>query len=181
MAMIFDDDNSIIRIDVPNSEANINAQHHGIKDREVGAYYMSDKSAKCIDFLANFAGEYFLDIPLSVLNAKAILEILKNRNYEAAFKSGLAAQLNVIKAFEWLTKDGEYFYKMKAPFVNDRQKYLRLDNEDEAVALFKTLVLGDLTSIFIKKIGENGFIFYLDKCPDFDLKIENNTILRWMR
>lgn len=48
-------------------------------------------------------------------------------------------------------KEGEYFYKMKAPSVNDQQKYLKLDNEDETVVLFKTLILGDLTSIFIKK------------------------------
>ena len=57
MAMIFDDDNNIIRIDVPNSEANINAQHWGIKDREVGSYYMSDNSLKCINFLSDFIGE----------------------------------------------------------------------------------------------------------------------------
>ena len=55
--MIFDDDNNIIRIDVPNSEANINAQHWGIKDREVGSYYMSDNSLKCINFFSDFIGE----------------------------------------------------------------------------------------------------------------------------
>ena len=82
---------------------------------------------------------------------------------------------------EWAIKEGEYFYKMKAPSVNDQQKYLKLDNEDETVVLFKTLILGDLTSIFIKKLGDNGFVFYLDKCPDFDEKIKNNTVLKWMR
>ncbi len=181
MAMIFDGGNNVIRIDVPNSEANINAQHCGIKDRGVGSYYMSENYVKCIEFLANFTGEYFIDIPLSVLNAKAILQTLKAKNYECAFKSNLAAQFNAVNAFEWATKDGEYFHKMKAPSVNDRQKYLKLDNEDEMVVLFKTLILGDLTSIFIKKIGDNGFVFYLDKCPDFDQKIENNTVLKWMR
>ena len=181
MAMIFDDENSIIRIDVPNSEANINAQHCGIKDRNVGSYYMSENYAKCIGFLADFSGEYFIDIPLSIRNAKAILQNLKDKNYGCAFKSKLLPQFNAVQALEWAIKEGEYFYKMKAPSVNDQQKYLKLDNEDETVVLIKTLILGDLTSIFIKKLGDNGFVFYLDKCPDFDEKIKNNTVLKWMR
>lgn len=181
MAMVFDDDNNIIRIDVPNSEANINAQHWGIKDREVGSYYMSENSLKCINFLSNFIGEYYIDIPLCVKNAEAILNVLKDKNYQCAFKFNLNPQNSAVEALKWSTKNDGYFYKMQAPSVNDQQKYLKLDNSDDVVALFKTLVLGDLTSIFIKRIGENGYVFYLDKCPNFDEKIENNIVLKWMR
>lgn len=181
MAMIFDDNNNIIRIDVPNSEANINAQHWGIKDREVGSYYMSENFDKCINFLSDFSGEYYIDIPLCIKNAEAILKILKDKNYQSAFKSNLVPQTNAVEALKWSTKNDGYFYKMQAPSVNNQQKYLKLDNRDNVVALFKTLVLGDLTSIFIKKIGENGYVFYLDKCPGFDKKIENNVVLRWMK
>lgn len=181
MAMVFDDEKGIIRIDVPNSEANINAQHCGIKDRMVGAYYMSENHDKCFDFLAGLNGEYYIDIPLSIRNASAIIKTLKDKNYEAAFKSQLVQQTNAIKVLEDAIKDGNYYYKMKAPSINDRQKYLKLDNEDIVVDLFKTLVLGDLMSVFIKKIGNNGFLFYLDKCPSFDEKIEKNVLLKWMR
>lgn len=181
MSMIFDDDKNIIRIDVPNSEANINAQHCGIKNRVVGSYYMSENFVKCINFLSNFLGEYYIDIPLSVNNAEIILKILKEKNYQCAFKSNLISQSDAIEALKWFIKDGEYFYKMQAPSINDQQKYLKLNNNDYVVNLFKTLVLGDLTSIFIKRIGENGYIFYLDKCPNFDKKIGNSTILKWMK
>ena len=142
---------------------------------------MSDNSFKCINFFSAFIGEYYIDIPLCVTNAEAILKILKDKNYQSAFKSNLLPQSNAVEALKWSTKDDGYFYKMQAPSINDQRKYLKLDNSDDVVNLFKTLVLGDLTSIFIKRIGENGYVFYLDKCPNFDEKIENNTILKWMR
>ena len=36
-----------IEITIPNSEASIDAQHVGIKDRSVGSYYMSDAPGRC--------------------------------------------------------------------------------------------------------------------------------------
>lgn len=182
MSMVLDEDKMILRFDVPNSEANINAQHCGIKDRTVGSYYMSENYGLCSSFLADFKGEYFLDIPLCVRNAKIILDLLKEKGYQKAFKNELVPQFSAVKALDWLVSscDGDFFYKIKAPSVNDQQKYLKLDNEDEAVTSFKTLVLGDLVSIYIKKIGLNGFLIYLDKNPKFDELINNNKVLKWM-
>lgn len=182
MSMVIDNERNILRFDVPNSEANINAQHSGIKDRTVGSYYMSDNYALCSTFLADFRGEYFIDIPLCIRNGKAILDLLKQKGYQKAFKSELAPQFNVLEALNWsLNNGGDFFYKINPPSVNDQQKYLKLDNEDDIVNLFKTLILGDLVSIYIQKVGNTGFLIYLDKNPKFDALISSNEILKWMR
>lgn len=180
MSMRFDYKNNIIRIDVPNSEANIESQHCGIKDRTVGSYYMSDKCDECIKFLADLKGEYFIDLPLSVRNAEIILDELKNKNYKDAFKNKLTTQFNTITALKWLIESDGYFHKMKAPTINDNRKYLKLDNEDNVVCSFKTLVLGDLASVVIKKMGKDGFVFYLEKSPNYNKIFEDNTMLKWM-
>lgn len=180
MAMYFDYEKNIIRIDVPNSEANIDSQHCGIKDRTVGSYYMSECYDQCLDFLSYFKGEYLIDLELSIRNAKIILNELSEKNYQNAFKSKLVPQFNMLEALEWLANEEGYFYKMNPPSVNQNQKYLKLDNDDAAVTSFKTLVLGDLVSIYIRKIGDNGYIFYLDKSPNYENILQNNIILKWM-
>lgn len=181
MAMIIDNEEKILRFDVPNSEASINAQHFGILDRTVGSYYMSESFEICEEFLSDFNGEYYIDISLSIYNSKNILDILKSKGYENAFKSGLIAQSKNIQALEWILLNNDYFYKMKAPVVNDNKKYLKLDNEDNVVSSFRSLILGDLCSLVIKKIGNNGFIFYIEKSPRFDEIINSNTVLKWMK
>lgn len=180
MAMFFDEINNILRFDVPNSEAAIEAQHCGIKDRTVGQYYMSDRYEFCNDFLSNLEGEYYIDLVLSVRNAKTIVNKLIDLNYKKAFKQGLIPQQTVIEAMTWVINNGEYFYKMKSPTINDKKKYLKLDNEDEMVLSLKTLIIGDLCSLYIKKIGKNGFVFYLDKNPKFDELLKQNEVLKWM-
>jgi hypothetical protein len=181
MAMVYNEKENILRFDVPNSEANLNAQHYGIVDRTVGSYYMSDRYDLCEYFLNNFDGEYYIEIGLSVRNAKSILNVLKNKGYENGFKSKLIAQEQNIKALEWMENNGDYFYKMKTPTVNSKRKYLKLDNEDNVINSFKSLILGDLCSLYIKKIGINGFIFYIDKNPNFDDIIRGNRVLEWMK
>lgn len=180
MAMIIDNEKTLLRFDVPNSEASIEAQHNGIKERTVGSYYMSDQYELCRTFLSDFNGEYYLDLALSIRNAKIILNILNNKNYANAFKSRLVPQEKQIEALEWVMNNGDYLYKIKPPFVNEQKKYLKLDNLDTAIQSFKALVLGDLCSVFFKKIGDNGFIIYVDKNPNFDKILETNTILNWM-
>lgn len=180
MAMYFDEENNILRFDVPNSEAAIEAQHCGIKDRTVGQYYMSEQYELCNEFLSSLEGDYYIDLVLSVRNAKAIIDKLTNLNYNKAFKQQLNPQRTAIEALTWAIDGGEYFYKMKAPTINDKKKYLKLDNEDEMILSIKTLIIGDLCSLYIKKIGKNGFIFYLDKNPNFDSLLKQNEILKWM-
>ena len=78
MAMIFDEKTKVLRFDVPNSEATIEAQHFGILDRTVGAYYMSDNSNFCKCFLNQFDGEYYIDISLVKRNAEKIINKIKS-------------------------------------------------------------------------------------------------------
>lgn len=181
MSMIIEEDNKILRFDVPNSEASINAQHFGIADRTVGSYYMSENYELCKSFLDDFEGEYYIDISLTIRNIKKILAILKDRDYSNAFKSLLVPQFKNLEALEWLLQTGDYYYQMKSPTVNDNQKYLKLDNEDDVVNSFRSLILGDLCSLYIKKIGSNGYMFYVDKNPSFDEIIKGNKVLKWMK
>lgn len=181
MSMIIDSENKILRFDVPNSEASIDAQHNGIKKRTVGQYYMSDNYGGCRDFFSRFDGDFYLDILLSVSNAKKIVELLLNKNYQEAFKSKLVPQQNQIIALEWSISDNnDAFHKFNPPAVNDQQKYLKLDPNDPTLSAFKTLVLGDICSVYFKKLGKNGYIMYMDKSPKFDEIMDSNKILDWM-
>ena len=55
------------------------------------------------------------------------------------------------------------------------------DNEDDVVNSFRSLILGDLCSLYIKKIGSNGYMFYVDRNPAFDEIIKGNKVLKWMK
>ena len=58
---------------------------------------------------------------------------------------------------------------------------MKFDNGDQVYKLFKTFLLGDLTKLVIKKIGDNGFMIYVDESDDFDKKIENGTVSKWRK
>lgn len=181
MAMFLDETNNLLRFDVPNSEASIDAQHFGIKDRTVGQYYMSEQYEICNGFLENLEGEYYIDVALSLNNAKQIIAKLKDLNYKNAFKNNLVPQERALEVFEWALNNNGGFYKINPPTINDKQKYLKLDNEDTMVVNFKSLVIGDLCSVNFKKIGKNGFVIYVDKIDSFDQIIKDNKVLNWMR
>ncbi len=179
MAMVFGDNGEYIRFDIPNSEANINAQHNGIKDRTVGSYYMSDQLSKCLAFLSDLSGDYYLDLPLCLLNSRKMIDSLLEYHYEAAFKQLLNPQRSAIDALEWAIDQGEYYHRIPCPTINDQGKYLKLPN-DEMVSLIKTLMLGDLTSLFIKRLGNNGYIIYFDVVEGFEELLDGKTIINWM-
>lgn len=181
MSMIIDKEQNILRFDVPNSEANLNAQHHGGKPRTVGAYYMSENSKACREFLNDLCGRYYIDVNLCLKNINEILEFLKKNNYIEAYRDKLIPQEKQIEALKWALSSNEYFHEIPAPTINENEKYLKLDNTDDFITSIKTLILGDLCSLFFKKIGSDGFIIYIDKCPRFDEIVVENTILKWMQ
>ena len=76
-----------------------------------------------------------------------------------------------------ITKDKTCY--IKQVFIHYSQ-YLKLDNEDELMLSIKTLIIGDLCSLYIKKISKNGFVFYLDKNPTFNDLLKQNEVLKWM-
>ena len=180
MSMIIDKDRKIIRFDIPNSEAIINAQHNGIADRSVGSYYMSDMYDECVEFFNGFVGDFVLDVKLCLDNAKSIINTLVDKRYQNAFKKNLKPQISQLKAFEWFLEKGDYFYKMNPPSINENKKYLRLDNSDDFLMGIKTLMLGDIVSLYCQKIGDNGFLFYIDASPNFKNLLKNNSILKWI-
>lgn len=179
MAMVIDLEKEILRFDIPNSEANINAQHNGIVNRTVGAYYMSDRFCECKEFLSNFKGSYFIDIALCIFNFEKVCKFLSMCNLTDAYKFKLKPQIAALEALKWSMNSGDFYYLMQPPTVNDNKKYLKLDNEDNFLTTVKTLLLGDLMSLVFRKLGDTAFIVYIDLNPRFDEIIKNNTILKW--
>ena len=119
-------------------------------------------------------------MPTCYLNGKKIIDALKELHYEPAFKQRLQPQGSALEAVEWEIDQGDYLDKMPNPTINDQGKYLKLPNEDETVCLIKTLMLGDLTSLFIKRVGENGYILYFDSIPAFSETLKGNKVLGCM-
>ncbi|MCR4661153.1 MAG: hypothetical protein K5765_04020 [Clostridia bacterium] len=166
-------------IHIPNSEASVDAQHHGIKNTTVGSYYMSEMQPAVISFLNNFEGEYYIDLNLSLKNAKIIFEELLQKNLSTYFKSHLIAQKTAMDVFDWYINEYGPYYLMPRPSVNENNKYLKFDNLDNMVSNFRTLCLGELTDIHIKKVGINGYIIYLEKTPKYSQILEKN-IFNWV-
>lgn len=180
MALFIDYEKNEMEIIVPNSEASINAQHKGIADRTVGSYYMSEKKDECIKFFNNFNCNIFVDIQACLINSKKIYDRLEEYNLKMHFKQNLYPQKAAIDTLEWmLNTSKDIFYPFPTPGINEKNKYLKFDNSNDLVELIKTLVLGDLFSIIIKKIGEDGYILYVRESPEFENIISNNGIVKW--
>ena len=74
------------------------------------------------------------------------------------FKSNIIEQLTIINDIE-CNKKYDY-YEIKMPVVNDNQKYIKFDRDENNTKLFEDLLLGDLTKIVIKKLNRDTFIMY---------------------
>lgn len=182
MSMIINYEKKQIEFIIPNSEAHVNAQHNGIIDRSVGSYYMSEKGDECIEFLNHFDAEFFIDILICYNNGLTLYNKLKDLNCSKLFKQELLPQKSALETLEWMIKqDDNFYYKIPIPTINENNKYLKLDNSNDVVDLIKTLILGDLTKIIIKKIGSNGFVIFFNAIDNIDDLIKSNKVLKWIK
>ena len=182
MSMVINQEKRELVFIVPNSEAPMEAQHKGIANRTVGSFYMSDRYDDCYDFLNAFEGFFYIDIGQSISNAICFLEKIKNKGLANAFKNTLRPQFDAVDALKWYREQEKCnYYAIACPTVNEQKKYLKFDNGDQVYKLFKTFLLGDLTKLIIKKIGDNGFMIYVDECDDFDSKIDNGVVSKWRK
>lgn len=167
MAVEFIDD-SLIVFHVPNTEAPVNGQHYGCKDTSVGAYYMSEMQDSVEQFLNEFNGDFYMDLAVIYFNGIEIVNKLKELKLEEAFKMKLKPQEGALDTIKAMLKKCEYLFKMPNPSVNEKRKYLKLDNLNNTVNLLRDLCLGELCDLCFKKVGDNGFIVYLQKSPNFE-------------
>lgn len=159
MSMYIDHD--VLIINVPNSEANLSAQFKGIKDRTVGQYYMSEMQDEILLFLNNLEGNFFIDFLRTKYYLENYVEYLKDNGFEDCLKSKLKPQIAAIESINWIDSVGKSLHKIAAPSINTNKKYLKLDNADNFIRIFKDLVIGDLITINIKKISFDVFLIYL--------------------
>ncbi len=173
MALLLKDDR--IEISIPNSEASICAQHEGIKDRTVGSYYMSDIYENVRTFLNDFNGEFYIDFAKTYYNMNKLYEEIEKMEKISLFKSSLMDQYAILdEIYEIINSNRETLIKIPSPSVNENIKYLKFDRANKYVKMFEDLLLGDLTSITIKKISDNCYIIYGSYLDEYKTKLDYN-------
>ncbi len=173
MALLLKEDR--IEIMIPNSEASICAQHHGIKDRTVGSYYMSDIYENIKSFLNDFTGFYYIDFSKTYYNMDILYNYIGNNEKVDLFKSCLLDQYSIMDEIDEMLKfNKETLIKIPNPSVNDQMKYLKFDRSDKYVKMFEDLLLGDVTCITIRKIDNDSFVLYGSYLQEYKEKIDSN-------
>lgn len=172
--------NDILTIELPNSEATINAQHNGIKDRTVNGYYLSNNFDEIYSFLNELNGNFYIDFLRTYNNMNKLIERLKNENFYGAFKSNLVPQIACLDSIKYLLSKNSGLYKTTSPSINDQRKYIKLPNDKEIID-FKDLCLGDLTNIIIKKMGNDTFLIYAEDNNKLDDLIKTKKIIEWFK
>ncbi len=169
MALIIYDDH--IKIQIPNSEACVNAQHIGIKNRSVGSYYMSESPDAVRSFLNDLKGTFYIDFCKTVHNMKRVFEYIQDTDSMDLFKSNLMDQFMAQKEITDKGYDKTYV-KIEDPIINAQAKYLKFTRTNSDVRLFQTLLLGDLSDLIIYKLDDNCFMLYGQADPDYEYKID---------
>lgn len=164
-----------IEITIPNSEASIDAQHVGIKDRSVGSYYMSDAPEDVRSFLNNLTGTFYIDFLKTIKNMQKVYDYIQKNEKEELFKSGILDQYMAIAEIE---ENGflERYVKIDSPIINDGKKYLKFSRTQKNIKLLDSLLLGDLSKLIIYKLDEDCFMLYGEAEPNYEYKIDNGFI-----
>jgi len=164
MSMYIKDD--ILVIEVPNSEANLSAQFLGIKDRTVGQYYMSEIQDQVVLFLNNMKGNFYIDFLRTKYNLENYINYLKEKGFENCLKSKLKPQIAALESISWIHNEGKSLHKINPPTINQNKKYLKLDNTDNFIRIFKDLIIGDIITINILRMSSNSFLIFLNTYKD---------------
>ena len=160
MAMLIEKNKIVFSI--PNSEASINAQRIGIKDRTVGQYYMNEKADQVESFFSNSSSVFYVDLLYTYELLKDLVFLLHTRGCGSLYKNGINEQLEALKTIEWAIKNSQesLFFHTISPRMNDKRKYLKFPSDNESMRIFKTLCLADVVNICIEKLTENCFRVY---------------------
>lgn len=172
--------NDILTIKLPNSEATINAQHNGIKDRTVNGYYLSNNYEEVYEFLNHLEGNFYVDFLRVYNNISSLIFRLDEEKLNGAFKTNLLPQKACLDSLKYLISNGNGLYKISSPTINDQRKYIKFPN-DRAIVDFKDLCLGDLTNIIIKKMGVDSFLIYAEDNKKIDEYIKTKQIVEWFK
>lgn len=168
-------------INIPNSEAGINAQHYGIKDRTVGMYYLSemfDEVNKMLS-LEDENSKYYVDFVRTYNNAKYLYDSLKSRNLNQAFKSDLDLMKITLDSINKQIEKGNDLFEIDKPTVNDQKKYIKFNVENAYFVSLRDVCLGDLSKIVIQRLSKNCFRIYMETVDNLDDLIYDGTIKKW--
>ncbi len=171
MSLIIFDDR--IEITIPNSEASVNAQHVGIKDRTVGSYYMSEAPGDVRRFLNDLEGSFYIDYARTVTNLEKVYDYIEDEDKQDLFKSGLMDQYMVISEIEERKLLNSYI-KVDCLQINENAKYLKFVRTDERIRLFQSLLLGDLTVLVIQKLDDNCFMIFGRADDNYQYRIDSD-------
>ena len=172
--------NDVLYIELPNSEATINAQHNGIKDRTDNSYYLINNYDEIFKFLNELNGNFYIDFLRVYDNISKLINKLKDNNLSGAFKANLVPQEACLNSIKYLLSNNDGLLKIGSPSINDQKKYIKLPNEREIID-FKDLCLGDLVNIVIKKMSSDSFIIYAEDNNKLEQYIKSKEIIEWFK
>ena len=172
---------NILRIELPNSEAVIHAQHNGIDNKTVNGYYLNNQYDKVYKFLNNLEGNFYIDFLRTYNNINPLILRLDKEKWNEVFKDKLIPQRSSLDAIKYLIKKDKSLYKISPPIINDQKKYIKLPSNDDCIKYFKELCLGNLTNIIIQKLGIDSFLIYVEDNNKLDKFIETKEIFDWFK
>ena len=184
MAAFFDDKipNQMIILP-PNSEAKINCQRFGAKERCVGSFYVSNLADKTMHFLKNFRGKYVIDLPLSFFLCHNLYEKI-TANCAALYRDGLKKYREtfaLINAYIQAGRYDELLFSETNLSLTDSYKYLKIDGSSNAVKWFKNMILGEITEIVIEKLDDDLYTIFLRPHTDVENWLDNVGLLnKWI-
>lgn len=182
MSTTVDRDNNLIIITPPNTEAILESQRFGAVDREVGSFYASHKEAEISEFFGHFSKNYIIDVGLSYYRCKPLFEKLI-ANCSNAYKNNLETlKRNLTLLGNMINNDTRYSMFTEATiFLTSSSKYLRIDGEGLLFDVYKSMILGDIIEIVIRKINSFAYVIYLRPREDIENWVNDvNMLLEWI-
>lgn len=165
-----------------NSEATVEMQRFGCKDRTVCGYYTNSYSQQFLELFNNFTCKCFVDMALSYEFCKDLFSSLIEK-CGMYYKSGLEP-LKKTMAFIKMYLDSKIedalFFDCYIS-LTDSKKYLKMASSNSLFERFKQMILGDIIEIVFKKIDDSTVIVYLRPKIGIEWTVNSTVFNDWIQ
>lgn len=173
--------NEFLKIEVADSDVPYNRRFKNSKSKsssETRSYYINDDPDKYNEIMDWFNGlskgnVYKIDLKKTLYYASVLNKIILPQKH--LFFDSLDDLEMDISNFK-SNFSGDYVTIPALTTTGENLRYLKFDNSDRTVKLFRKLIIGSLTNIVVKKSLNTFFISLEVDSSKYDL-IENNNVL----
>jgi hypothetical protein len=181
-------DNQLI-FQIPNSEAISVVQRGSILKRCVCNFYLSKKDAAVETFLNGCSGSFYVDLAASYALCKAPFMTLIE-NCSSLYRNKLTALKATLDSIERMlaTRPDSLLFSICPPSILRSRKYIKFGDSSLAMSYFRTLCLGDITQIIVRKMAPSSFLIYVrpfapavasfSNPADFQKWLDDNTLAK---